>query len=64
VFGNSLETLTRLPGSIRKMKGVSELKDLDKARGNAKEAMKLIGWLMDEATSEVGCPLFAVTFTC
>jgi inositol polyphosphate 5-phosphatase INPP5B/F len=54
VFGNSVETLSRLSGSIRIMKGVAELKDTDKARGNAKVVMKLIGWLMDKGSSEVG----------
>jgi hypothetical protein len=53
VFGNSLETLSRLTGSIRLTKGVSELKDADKARGNAKEVMRLIGWLMDKGSAEV-----------
>jgi hypothetical protein len=42
-----------LSGSIRRTNGVSELRDPDKARGNAKEVMKLVGWLMDKGSAEV-----------
>ncbi|KAI0049485.1 DNase I-like protein [Auriscalpium vulgare] len=58
-FGNSLATLTRLPGPIRELKGEEDLIPEAQSRNSSREAMKLVNWLMSNDVATVDDLFFA-----
>ncbi|TFY62871.1 hypothetical protein EVJ58_g3587 [Rhodofomes roseus] len=53
-FANNLSMLARLPGPIRGLKSLNDLLPADHAVTAPREVMRLINWLMTNATNAEG----------